>query len=510
MKNFLKISLFIVVLLFVGNTCFFIYYYIRVSNEVSSEIQNGVIQTVMVSESPVYYDDGETVLGVFFDKTHQKYIHFQELPFFFKNAVIATEDQRFYRHHGFEVVSILRAAFHNVKAGKIVQGGSTITQQTAKILFRRQERTFVSKFRELIQAVCLEKTLTKDQLLELYANQFHVAGAGRGLGIAAGYFSNKEVKDLDLVESAFIAGAIKGPNTYNPFSKKTEDAKNAALMKANNRKNHVLSRMLAMKFITQEQYREGIKEEVPFRGGKITYELNVVLDYIQRQLQTDYFKDVFNQKGISNLATSGIKIYTSINRDIQEGALKSLRDHLPLLDTELTGYNRVNQIKKYKQMIVTGSEIKKPGLPVFARIVSAKRENGNPLITVSRDNVEEVIDFNKTKAFYDALAKSKSGIWAEFSEKDLKGLFDTFHKDDIVAVNASESAEKKDKTVLSLTKIPELQGGIVVLQNGMIKAMVGGYYNQFLNRAADSRRQLGSKERKFQGRSFLPFQGICN
>ena len=492
MKRIPKIFLVIAALLFAGNICLIIYYYISVSNEVSAEIQTGIIQTAMFSESPVYYDDGKTVLGVFFDKTHQKYVHFQELPVFFKNAVIATEDQRFYRHHGFEVVSILRAAFHNVRAGKIVQGGSTITQQTAKILFRRQDRTFVSKFRELIQAVCLEKTLTKDQLLEFYANQFHVAGAGRGLGIAASYFFNKEVKDLDLVESAFIAGAIKGPYTYNPFSKKTEDAKNTARMKANNRKNYVLSRMLDMKFITQEQYQKGIKEDVPFQGGKITYELNVVLDYIQKQLQNEYFKDVFTRKGINNIATSGIKIYTSINRDIQEGALKSLREHLPLLDTELTGYNRLDQIRKYKQMIDSNSGTKKPGLPVFARIASIKKENGKPLITVSRDNAEEVIDFKESKAFYDALAKSKSGNWAEFGEKDLKGLFETFQKDDIVAVNASESSEEKGKTVLSLTKIPELQGGTVVLQNGMIKAMVGGYYNHFLNRAADSRRQLGS------------------
>ena len=492
MKRILKIYLVIIVLLFGGSTCLLIYAYVRVSKEVSAEMKNGIIQTAMISESPVYYEDGETVLGVFFDKAHQKYIHFHELPIFFKNAVIATEDQRFYQHHGFDAVAILRAALHNIRAGNIVQGGSTITQQTAKNLFMRQGKSFGAKSKELIQAVNLEKSLTKEQIFELYTNQFHVAGAGRGIGIAARYFFNKEAKDLNLVESAFIAGAIKGPNTYNPFTKKAEDTKKAALTRANNRKNYVLSRMLDMKFITAEQYEEGLKEEVPFKGGKITYELNVILDYIQKQLQNDYFRNVFDQCGINNTATSGIKIFTSINREIQEGALKSLRWHLPLLDTRLTGYNRLQQIEKYKQMIDSGSEIKKPGLPVFAHIASVKKENGKPFITVVRDKDEEIIDFKETRAFYDSLSKSKIGNWAEFSEKDLNSLFDILQKDDIVAVNETASAEQKEKTVLSLTKIPELQGGIVVLKDGMIKAMVGGYYNQFLNRAVDSRRQLGS------------------
>ena len=106
----------------------------------------------------------------------------------------------------------------NIKAGRVVQGGSTLTQQTAKNIFVRQKRSYWAKLKELMQAILLERRYSKEEILEMYINQFFVTGFGKGLRIAAEYYFDKPAEELDLVESAFIAGSVKGPNRYNPFT----------------------------------------------------------------------------------------------------------------------------------------------------------------------------------------------------------------------------------------------------------------------------------------------------
>ena len=144
----------------------------------------------------------------------------------------------------------------------MVQGGSTITQQTAKNIFKREKRTYVAKLRELFQAMLLERMYTKQEILEIYINQFFVTGFGKGLMVAAEYFFDKDARDLDLVESAFIAGMVKGPNKYNPFTKKTEEEKREAMRLAKIRKDYVLKNMRALNLITEEQY-QAAREKSP-------------------------------------------------------------------------------------------------------------------------------------------------------------------------------------------------------------------------------------------------------
>ena len=155
---------------------FFAFFYHQVSRDASAGIERGAIKNIIFSESPVYYDDGENVIGVFFEKTHRKYIQYKDIPSFFTKAIIASEDRNFFNHNGFDMKAILRAFIANIKAGKIIQGGSTITQQTAKNIFKRQKRSYRAKLKELIQALLLEKKYTKEEILEMYVNQFFVTG----------------------------------------------------------------------------------------------------------------------------------------------------------------------------------------------------------------------------------------------------------------------------------------------------------------------------------------------
>ncbi len=468
-------------------------FYQEVSREAAERIERGVIDSVIFSESPVYYDDGQSIVGVFFDKTHRKYIHYMEIPPLFIKALIATEDRDFFEHPGFNAKSIFRAAIANFRAGRVTQGGSTITQQTAKNIFKRERKSYRAKLKELMQAILLEGRYTKEEILEMYVNQFFVTGFGRGLRIAAHYYFDKEVKDLDLVEMAFIAGSMKSPNTYNPFLKKSRAEKLDAMRLSKQRKDYVLMNMLEMNFITKEQYLLGKQQAVPFKEGKVTYRLNVVLDYIRDQLDSEYFKAILQDQGVENIATSGIKIYTSLNKEIQEGALRSIRTHLPLLDVKLSGYRANIALEKYNESSDETQKKGKTDLPFLSRIIEVHRDRQNPHLAVAWEGGTGIIDYDGFLPVADAWLKGKTGIWTSFEARHVPEFMKLFKVGDIIAVRIADAQESQGgATRLFLSQIPELEGGIVVMKGGMIRAMVGGFFDRFFNRAVDAKRQLGS------------------
>src|SRR4030042_1566392 len=141
--------------------------YNEVDQEAKEKIKRGAIDSIVFSESPVYYDDGETVLGVFFDKTHRRYIEYQRIPPHFIKALVATEDKTFFTHPGFDLTAIVRAMIANYKAARIAQGGSTLTQQTAKNIFSREKRSYQAKLKELMEALLLNREDAQEELLEL-------------------------------------------------------------------------------------------------------------------------------------------------------------------------------------------------------------------------------------------------------------------------------------------------------------------------------------------------------
>jgi membrane peptidoglycan carboxypeptidase len=492
MRKTIKIVIYSIVSLLLVFMAFLGIIYHQVSEEASTRIERGVIDRITLSESPVYYDDGKTPMGVYFQKIHRKYIHYKAVPALFIKALVASEDRNFFSHPGFDLKAIIRAFIANIKAGKIVQGGSTITQQAAKNIFKRQKRTYTAKFRELIQALLLEKSYTKEEIIEIYTNQFFVTGFGKGLKIAAEYFFGKNAEDLDLVESAFIAGSVKGPNRYNPFTKKTEAEKQEAMRRAKMRKNYVLKNMLLMNYVTKEQYLKAVEREVPFKEGKVTYRLNVVLDYIREQLESDYFRNIMRQQGIENIATSGVSIYTSIDKEIQDGALKSIRRHLPLLDVKLSGFDSNLLQERYSELSAEIPNRPKDNLLFLGRITSINSTIRNPSLIVAWDKGGGIIEYEGLKDMGEAWLKWKLGEWALFDKRHMPDFLKEFDIGDLVPVEYMATQGKDGKRRLTLSKIPDLEGGIIVLHKGRVKAMVGGFFNRFFNRAAYAKRQLGS------------------
>ncbi len=487
-----KIITIVLCLLIFIPLCFIAYTFFHITKETSTRIQRGAIDRIIASESPVYFDDGKTPIGVFFKKTHRKYIHYNEIPKVFIKALIAAEDGNFFNHSGVDPKSIIRAFIANIKRQQVVQGGSTITQQTAKNIFRRERRSLKSKFKELVQAFLLEREYSKEEILEMYINQFFVTGYGKGLGIAAQCFFNKDAKDLDLVEAAFIAGSVKGPNAYNPFIKKTDAERTRAKQRAKIRKNYVLKNMLKQNFITRNQYLQAEKLDVPFNEGKITYRLNVILDYIREQLETDYFRSILEEQGIDNAVASGIRIYTSIDKEIQGAALSSLRTNLPIMDVKLNGYSDHQMPARYRDLFKKNQKKARSNLPFLAKITQIDSSSDNYRIVVAWRHGGGIINYDGIAPMAEAWLKWKQGNAAILNKKHVNSFLKNFHAGDTVPVQLLPSTNKSGKTRLVLSRIPELEGGIVVLQNGMIKAMVGGFLDRFFNRAVDAKRQLGS------------------
>lgn len=175
------------------------------------------------------------------------YVAYARLPHHFVNAVISTEDRRFRYHFGFDPAGLLRAFVKNMRAGEVVQGGSTVTQQLAKNLFLEPKRTMSRKLEELFIAVWLETKYSKDDIMELYLNRIYFGSGNHGIGAAAYHYFNKKAEALTLAESALLTGLIKAPSSLSPRSNRSETGE---------RTNVVLKNMLDAGFITEDEYND--------------------------------------------------------------------------------------------------------------------------------------------------------------------------------------------------------------------------------------------------------------
>lgn len=458
-------------------------------------IDEGNIEKILAVESPVYYRDGHDTIGVFFEETHRQYVPYDKIPKAFVNAIVAAEDHDFFEHHGVDVWGMVRAMAANIRAGRIVQGGSTITQQTAKNLFKRQDRSIEAKLKELLYALQLEYRYPKSKILEFYANQFYVSGNGRGLGVAAHYYFDKPVEDLDVLECAFIAGSVKSPNTYNPFTKRDDAAADRARLLAKRRAGYVLEQMYKLGMIDSALYQTSIQRQIPFRQGRMSYSLNTVMDLVRDALETPQVQEALAEHGIDNIATSGIRIVTTVERDLQEHGVSALRSELSRLDVRLRGYNREEVQKEYAALgPERGDSPPESGAFLFGRIKSVNQ--AAPAVTVSlgqpESEFEGRIDAAGLMHLAEPLARYERNRWVQAGNADLSSMLKQLRPGDTVFVHVREVDPLSGRRLLDLERYPKLQGGLMVMKDGTIRAMAGGFENHFFNRAVSSKRPMGS------------------
>ncbi len=367
------------------------------------------------------------------------YVSIDRVPKRVIQAFIAAEDRNFFEHSGIDVGAIIRATIANLKAGRVVQGGSTITQQLAKNLFLSTEKTLKRKIKEALLAIKIERAFDKRKILELYLNQIYLGNRAYGVEAASRVYFGKHVEDLTLEEAALLAGLPKAPSKFNPFS-------NPDLAKT--RRNYVLRRMYEEGYITQEEYETAISKPLIVKrdSGYSDYVLDMVKEYL-----TDRYGDAALQ--------GGLKIYTTVDRDLQALAVSSLKKGLERF-ARLNGLPFLPESEKEMENFYKAQS----KAPVDGRVYVAKVES-----------VEE--------------GKAKVLLGDRSFTVDLKGL----------------NLEGREYVFVKLRKgtggweaklVPDLEGALVSLDvhTGEIRAIVGGrsYSYSSFNRAVKAKRQPGS------------------
>ncbi len=255
------------------------------------------------------------------NREKRRTVAYRDLPKVLINAVLASEDRRFFSHSGIDPIRIIRALIVDVREGDLAQGASTLTQQFVKNYFLTQERTWRRKFADAYMSVLLEKRLSKEAIFELYCNEVYEGQIGSfsivGFGEAADAFFDKSVTDLTLGEAAMLAGIISAPNRYTPI--RYPD-------RAKVRRNLVLDRMAEYDMITPQERDEA-------KAKPLEIKPTTILNYSDAPYFVDYVQDLLVEKyGDATLARSKLKVYTTLDTDLQQAAFESLRKGIAELD----------------------------------------------------------------------------------------------------------------------------------------------------------------------------------
>ena len=327
---------------------------------------------------------GPEIIMQYFGKNRElrRVVSLDDIPDHLEKAVIAIEDNRFYKHFGIDPRGIARAVYADIRHGSIRQGGSTLTQQLAKNYFLTPERTFRRKINEMFFALAMEYKYSKDEILEIYLNEIYFGQKGsvsiNGVGEAAEFYFNKNVKNLSLAECALLAGIIKAPNAYSPYANPE---------KCKQRRNLVLSAMFDDGYISAQELAAAVNEPIRTAGYK-SYSRNApyFLDYVSGQLHELYSEAILSSQGFS--------IYTTLDTGVQKAAENALAFGLDRLEKQIPAVKRPDPKKKLQGAVLvmqprTGNILamvggRNYGLSQFNRVTHARRQPGScfkPIVT---------------------------------------------------------------------------------------------------------------------------------
>lgn len=259
------------------------------------------------------YDRNEELLYDVFADQRRTPISLEEVPLYLRQATIAIEDKNFYQHRGFDPTGIFRAMF-NIVIYRRLQGGSTLTQQLVKNVLLTPQRTIPRKIKEFILAVQIESRYSKDEILQMYLNEAPYGGTAWGVEAAAETYFGKQASELNLIESAILAGLPQRPSAYSPFG----DDPKAYI----GRTQTVLRRMREDDYITREQEEKAIEqlEEVEFATEATNFRAPHFVMYVKKQLEEHYGARIVEQ--------GGLKVYTTLDLEIQEAAQKTVTEEI--------------------------------------------------------------------------------------------------------------------------------------------------------------------------------------
>jgi penicillin-binding protein 1A len=393
-------------------------------------------------------------------------VSFKDIPPTVRNAIVAVEDADFWKHIGINLWRVPSAAITNLRAGKKEQGFSTLTMQLSRLLFLTPEKTYERKIKEIILAFQIEKNFTKEEIFTLYCNQVYFGLGSYGVEATSQFLFSKSVKDVTLAEAALIAGLPQNPSRLSPLDHPE---------RAVQRRNHVLERMAEEKYISREEADRAKAEPLTLHLRKAPPSIAPhFLEEVRKYLEREY--------GSQRIYQGGLKVYTTLDADMQEAATKALKKGLRRLDRRARGFvpSEATVLKdgvfpdevrldEWEWPIRQGDVVR--GVVLASDRTSALVQIGDYRARISpaeiawtqRRNVAEVLP---------------RGAIAPFLIESLK-----------------EEGENKEVVVL-LEQEPKVEGALLSLdpKTGAVKAMVGGYdfERSKFNRATQAYRQVGS------------------
>jgi len=435
----------------------------------------------------IMYDSNGEEAARFFTE-NRELISIDQVPRNVINAVLAIEDANYYEHKGLDYMGIIRAFIKNVRAGRVVQGGSTITQQVAKSLLLSSERKYSRKIKEAILARRMDKRFSKDEILEIYFNQSYFGSGAYGIESAAQTYFSKHVWELDLSETALLAGLPKAPSTYDPI--RNPD-------RAITRRNQVLTRMLEENQITPEERRDAAETRLGL-NPKQRDEDNPAA-YFREEIR----RHLYEKYGEDALYRGGLKVYSTMDSSWQRVAQKAVRKGLEDLDKRqgyrgplefVSAENFLDAIERIRVENNLGDEVSGTAgeIPWEAGHIARAL-----VVRVDKDGAQ--LDLGGANGYIPV----KEMKWArdpdpkvEFREDTVERADEALSVGSLVLCSYLGKENEEGTALFALEQEPRVEGGLVSMDapTGRVLAMVGGYdfRTSEFNRATQARRQPGS------------------
>ena len=452
-----------------AGTVYGLYKYIEPQLPDVNTLKDVRLQTPM----QVYSADGELIAQ--YGEKRRVPLTLQQMPPELIKAFIATEDSRFYEHHGVDPVGIFRAASVALVSGHASQGASTITQQLARNFFLSPERTLMRKIKEAFLAIRIEQLLSKDEILELYLNKIYLGYRAYGVGAAAQVYFGKPVDQLSLSEMAMIAGLPKAPSTFNPLYSHA---------RALSRRNVVLARMLDQNYITQQQYDAARNTPLvaTYHGPEIAFSAPYLSEMVRQEMVKRYGDGAYDD---------GYKVYTTVTRHLQEAAQQAVRNNVMAYDMRHGYRGPTNVLWKVGEASWDQSRIQKAlkDLPAYGPL------NAAVVTTASADEATAMLKDGSS------VSLNLAGVrWARPYKSDtLQGP--TPRSVTQVLQAGQRIWVRKVDNDWWLGQVPLVNSALVSLnpEDGAVRALVGGFdFNQSMfNRATQALRQVGSNIKPF-------------
>lgn len=473
------------------STIFGFYYYVKPELPDVATLRDVELQTPM----QVFSQDGKLISQ--FGEKRRNPVSYDEIPRHLVEALIATEDSRFYDHPGIDPIGITRAAIVVAMSGSAKQGASTITQQLARNFFLSNEKKIMRKIKEIFIAIHIEQLLSKEEIMELYVNKIFLGHRSYGFGAAARVYFGKDLPDLTLSEIATLAGMPKAPSTMNPIY---------SLERATNRRNVVLGRMLDEKYITQEEYDEARAEELvsKYHGAEIELSAPYVAEVARAWMVERYGEDAY---------TSGMKVYTTVDSTLQDAANRAAITNLLNYD-ERHGYRGAEKVlwqteqSKWDQEQIIKHLRSQPTYGDLTPAVVTKVDTQSAHVWVKNQG-EGVIEWQGMNWARKFLTDDRQGP-APSNAKDILAVGEQIWvRSEAISGKEATTEESEESTEVvavapanwRLSQVPNANTAFVAMNpdNGSVLSMVGGFnfvHNKF-NRATQSVRQVGSGIKPF-------------